>query len=154
MKSTATSVDEYLASLPDERREELTQLRALILKNLPKGYQESMTWGMPTYEIPLEVYPDTYNKKPLMYAAFAAQKNNLTLYLTTPYMIPGFRKKLEEDFAAAGKRLNMGGSCMRFQSLQALPLHVIASLIAAVPPAKLIELIEVARTKPREKKAR
>ncbi len=74
MRSSASTVEEYLAELPEERRAAIDAVRKVVLKNLPKGYEEVMNWGMITYQVPLETYADTYNKKPLMYAALAAQK--------------------------------------------------------------------------------
>ena len=76
-----SQVDAYLKSLPADRREVVATLRDLVLKNLPKGYEESLEWGYPTYQIPLAKYPDTYNKRPLCSAAIAAQKNNYAVYL-------------------------------------------------------------------------
>src|SRR5687768_11531449 len=93
VKSAATNVDQYLAELPEERRGVMTAVRKLIRKNLPKGYVESMNWGMICYEIPLEQYPDTYNGQPLAYVALAAQKNKYSLYLTGMY---GSEEKDEE----------------------------------------------------------
>ena len=81
VSSKETSPSVYLASLPPERRKVIATIRALVKKRLPKGYVESMNWGMLAYEIPLSRYPDTYNKQPLMYLALAAQKNNYALYL-------------------------------------------------------------------------
>ncbi|MGB2963968.1 MAG: DUF1801 domain-containing protein, partial [Anaerolineales bacterium] len=81
MKSKAVTVAEYLAEMPPDRREAIKKVREIILRNLPEGYQEVMNWGMITYQVPLEVYPDTYNGKPLMYAALANQKNHLAVYL-------------------------------------------------------------------------
>ena len=68
MRSSASTVEQYLSELPDDRREAIETVREVILKNLPEGYEEVMNWGMITYQVPLETYPDTYNKKPLMYA--------------------------------------------------------------------------------------
>ena len=75
MHSDAISVDAYLDSLLPERREALTAVRMVILKHLPKGYEERMGHGMIEYRVPLATYPDTYNKQPLQYAAIASQKN-------------------------------------------------------------------------------
>jgi hypothetical protein len=147
VKSAATNVDQYLAELPEERRGVMTALRKLIRKHLPKGYVESMNWGMICYEIPLEQYPDTYNGQPLGYVALAAQKNKYSLYLTGTY---GSEKKDEElraAFKAAGKKLDMGKSCIRFNSLDDLELNAIAKAIAGTPPKKYIELYEAARAK-------
>lgn len=73
MKSDATTVREHLAGVPEDRRATLVQLRKLILKHLPKGYEEAIQWGGISYHVPLRVYPDTYNGKPLCYAAIASQ---------------------------------------------------------------------------------
>ena len=82
VSSKETTPAAYLASLPPERRKVVAAVRAVVKKRLPKGYVESMNWGMLAYEIPLSRYPDTYNKQPLMFVALAAQKNNYALYLT------------------------------------------------------------------------
>ena len=74
VQSSATTVEQYLDELPADRRREIEKVRGVVRKHLPKGYEESMSWGMITWEIPLERYPPTYNKKPLGYAALAAQK--------------------------------------------------------------------------------
>lgn len=80
MRSNATTVDQYLAELPEERRTAIQATRAVILENLPEGYEEAMNWGMIVYQVPLERYPDTYNRQPLMYAALASQKNYMSLF--------------------------------------------------------------------------
>lgn len=77
MRSEASSPEEYLSALPDERRAALEAVRRVILENLPAGYEEAVNWGMITYQVPLTVYPNTYNKQPLMYAALASQKNHM-----------------------------------------------------------------------------
>lgn len=143
-QSKARTAKAYLAELPKERREVVSKVRAVILKNLPKGYQESMTWGMLSYEIPLERCPDTYNGKPLMYCALAAQKNFYGLYLICGQH-PTHRKTLEEGFKKIGKKMDMGRSCLRFKKLEDIPLPVIGKLIARVPPRKLIEIYQTAR---------
>jgi hypothetical protein len=73
-RSSATTVEAYLAELPDDRRDTVAAVRQVVLDHLPEGYQERMNWGMISYEVPLERYPETYNGQPLMYAALAAQK--------------------------------------------------------------------------------
>jgi uncharacterized protein YdhG (YjbR/CyaY superfamily) len=76
MATNQAEIEAYLADLPDDRREAIEEVRQVILENLPEGYEEAFNWGMITYQVPLETYPDTYNKKPLMYAALASQKNH------------------------------------------------------------------------------
>ena len=85
VQSRAKTVSEYLAGLPPERCGVVEQVRDVILRHLPDGYVETMNWGMISYEIPLERYPDTYNKKPLSYAALAAQKRHYAVYLVTTH---------------------------------------------------------------------
>jgi len=133
MRSDATSIREYLGGLPDERRKAVAAVRKALLKSLPKGYEEAVEWGMITYQVPLAVYPDTYNKKPLMYAALASQKNYMAVYLCNVYGIPALRKQVEAGFKAAGKKLDMGKSCIRFKKLEDLPLEVIGRAVAATP---------------------
>ena len=138
-KSDAATVEEYLAGLPEERREVVSRVREVILRNLPRGYRESMNWGMIAYEVPLEKYPDTYNKQPLGYAALAAQKNYIALHLVCAYLDSELEKKLREGFARAGKKLDMGKGCIRFKKIEDLPLEVIGEAVAATPPEKFIE---------------
>lgn len=145
MKSSAATVDEYLAELPADRREVVSRVRDEVVRNLPEGYRESVGWGMICYTIPLERYPNTYNKQPLSYAALAAQKNHYALYLTSPYMDEGQGRWLEEEFRRAGKKLDMGKSCLRFRKLDDLPLDVIGRAIASTPPDELIARYEASR---------
>lgn len=81
IQSEATTVSEYLNELDPDRRRIISEVRKTILEHLPDGYVESMNWGRISYEIPLAVYPDTYNGQPLMIAALAAHKNHYALYL-------------------------------------------------------------------------
>jgi uncharacterized protein YdhG (YjbR/CyaY superfamily) len=134
MKQTSiTSVAEYLESLPAERRAAIQAVRKLINKHLPMGYRETFAWGMITWSVPLEVYPDTYNGQPLCYAALGNQKNHMALYLMSAYMASPQQKRLVAGFRAAGKKLDMGKACIRFKSLDDLPLDVIAEVAGAVP---------------------
>lgn len=132
-RSRATTVDGYLDELPPPRRELGTALRAFILKNLPEGYVESIGWGMPVYEVPLSRHADTYNGQPLGYVAFAAQKHGWSLYLMGVAMDPARRASLLAAFAAAGRKADLGKSCLRFRSLDDLPLQEIGCLIASTP---------------------
>ncbi len=145
--SKAATVDAYLEELPPERRAIVASVRDLVRRNLPEGYRETMNWGMISYELPLERYPNTYNKQPLGYAALAAQNNNYTLYLTCVYQNDKQRKWLEREFKKAGKKLDMGKSCLHFKRLEDLPLDVIAQAIASTPPDQYIEQYEASRKK-------
>jgi uncharacterized protein YdhG (YjbR/CyaY superfamily) len=142
MRSEATAVEEYLAELPVERREAIETVRAKILEDLPAGYEEVMNWGMITYQVPLETYPDTYNKQPLMFAALASQKNHMAVYLTGIYISDESRDEFEAACRATGKRLDVGKSCVRFKKLDDLPLDLIGETIASVPMDRLIAHVQ------------
>ena len=146
-KSSASTVEEYLAELPEDRRAVVAAVRDVVVKNLPRGYRETINWGMISYEIPLERYPNTYNKQPLSYAALAAQKNHYALYLTSVYQDEEGDGWLRREFEKRGKKLDMGKSCVRFKKLDDLPLDVIGQAIAATPPETFIASYEAAREK-------
>ena len=145
MKSAAATVSGYLKSLPADRRSALEKVRKVILERLPKGYEESMEWGMPTYQVPLATYPDTYNKRPLMYAAFASQKNHMAVYLSGIYTDEKRRARFEKAYRATGKRYDVGKSCVLFRSLDDLPLDVIGDAIAAVSATEFVAAAKAAR---------
>jgi uncharacterized protein YdhG (YjbR/CyaY superfamily) len=132
MYSDAASVADYIESLTESRCEAIKTVREVILAHLPKGYEEVMNWGMITYQVPLEVFPDTYNKKPLMYAALASQKNYMSVYMMGLYVYPKIEKKFLEAYEKSNQKLNMGKCCVRFKSLEALNLNAVAQVIKAV----------------------
>jgi uncharacterized protein YdhG (YjbR/CyaY superfamily) len=145
VQSAATTVADYLAELPAERRAVIAKVRAVIRRNLPKGYRETMNWGMITYEVPLQRLPDTYNGQPLCYASLAAQKNYNALYLMTVYGNRKQEQALRDAFKKEGKKLDMGKSCVRFKSADQLPLEAIGRIIAAVPLDKYVAAYEKSR---------
>ena len=145
--SKAGTVEEYLKELPEDRREVVSKVRDAILENLPKGYQERMSWGMISYEVPLERYPDTYNDQPLMYMALAAQKNHYAVYSSGIHMDPSGESWVRSEFEKAGKKLDMGKSCIRFKKLENLPLHVVEELAAGQGVDEFIRLYEEGRKK-------
>ena len=144
MRSEASTVDEYLAELPEERREAIEVVRRVILEHLPEGYEEAMNWGMITYQVPLETYGDTYNKKPLMYAALASQKRHMAVYLTSVYLDDDARREFETAYRATGKRYDAGKSCVRFRKLEDLPLELIAESIASLTVNEFVARVEEA----------
>jgi hypothetical protein len=143
--SGAKTVREYLQELPEDRREVVSRVRDKILENLPAGFEETMNWGMISYEVPLSQYPDTYNKKPLMYMALAAQKNHYAVYSSGVYMDPLGESWLKEEFDRAGKKLDMGKSCIRFRKLEDLPLDVIGKISGALSVEDFIGVYEASR---------
>lgn len=130
MQSDATTVTQYLADLPADRRDALKAVRQTILAHLPAGYEEAMNWGMITYQVPLARYPDTYNGQPLAYAGLASQKNYMAVYLTGIYADDAARGRFEAAYRATGKRYDVGKSCVRFRKLDDLPLALIGESIA------------------------
>jgi len=146
VSSKAATVADYLAELPADRRAEIERVRDLINSVLPDGYREGIGYGMIGWVIPLERYPDTYNNQPLAYAGLAAQKNYNSLYLTCVYASKERIEKLKAAFAAAGKKLDMGKSCIRFKRADDLALDAIRDEIASTTPEEFIRTYEDART--------
>lgn len=145
--SKAATVAQYLAELPVDRRAEIEKVRDIVNAALPAGYREGIGYGMIGWVIPLETYPTTYNGQPAVYAGLAAQKNYNSLYLNCVYASPDRTERLNAAFAAAGKKLDMGKSCIRFQRADDLPLDYIASEIASATPDQYIRMCEQARTR-------
>lgn len=149
VSSAAKTVDGYLDSLPPERRVVMSAVRDVVRRHLPDGYGETMEYGMIGYAIPLERYPNTYNGQPLCYAALAAHKSHYSLYLMSAYGADVQADRLKEAFARAGKKLDMGKSCVRFKSLDDLPLPAIGELVASTTPEQFVAQYEAARAAPR-----
>ncbi len=145
MQSKAQTVKQYLADLPDDRREALQTIRAVILKNLPKGYEEGMQYGMIGYYVPHSVYPPGYHcdpKQPLPFAGLASQKNHMSIHLMSLYSDPEQAAWFRGAWAKSGKKLDMGKSCVRFKRIDDVPLKVIGEAIRRVPAKKYIERYE------------
>ena len=145
VSSKATTVAAYLAELDPVRRAEIEAVRDLVNAALPAGYREEMTYGMITWVIPLDDYPDTYNGQPLAYVGLAAQKNSNSLYLNCVYASAERTERLKQAWAAAGKKLDMGKSCIRFRRAADLALDVVRDEIAATPPSEFIAIYEQTR---------
>ena len=141
------SIDAYLEKLDPERRREIEPVRAVMKKSLPGGYTEEVRGNFITYEIPLEKYPKTYNKQPLQLAALAPQKSYNALYLMCAYVKPELETRLRNGFMAAGKKLDMGKSCIRFKRADDLDLQTIADVVRALPPDDYIAAYEANRAK-------
>ena len=137
--------DEYIATLPDDRRRAIGALRDVVRRNLPEGYEEGMEFGMIAWYVPLERFGDTYNGHPLGLAALASHKQYISLYLNSVYGDPQLADWFRDRYAKSGKRLNMGKSCLRFRSLEDVPLDVIGETIARVPLDQYVEHYRAAR---------
>jgi hypothetical protein len=142
MKSSATTVMDYLASLPADRRAGIEAVRKVILKNIDKDYDESMLYGMIGYAVPHRVWPLGYHcdpKKPLMMAALSSQKDNMTVYLMSVYSDKAERAWFQKAWAKTGKKLNMGGCCIRFKKLEDAALDVIGEAIRRTPAKAYVD---------------
>lgn len=153
MQSKASSVKEYLASLPDDRRAALCAVRDVVLKNLDKDYEEGMQYGMIGYYVPHRIYPAGYHcdaKQPLPYIGLASQKSHMSLYMQGLYIggadtIGGDNENTRWFKAAwqkTGKKLDMGKACLRFKKLDDLALDVIGQAVHRIPARKYIAAYE------------
>jgi Domain of unknown function (DU1801) len=139
------TVSGFLAGLPAARRREVDRVRALIRGHLPPGYEEAIVRNMLVYQVPLAVYPDTYNGHPLWYVALASEKSYLSLHLMSVYGDPSRLQQLKDGFRDAAKKLDMGKACIRFQRADDLPLDVIGEIIAGLPVSRWVEIAKAAR---------
>ena len=151
MKSDATTVEEYISELSEERREAVSTVREVVLANLPEGYEEVMDFGMIAYVVPLSVVPKTYNGHPLLYAAIASEKNYVSVHLMNIYAHQDTQRWFLESYKATGKRMNMGKSCVRFKKLEDLPLELIGEAVGKTPMEDWIGVYEASR-RPRKRR--
>ena len=145
MHSDADSVGAYLESLPPDRREAISTIRDVINEHLPEGYREQMEWGMVSWVIPLEDYPDTYNGRPLTYVSLASQKNHMAVYLLGLYSEGPEESWFRQQYAERGMRADLGKSCLRFKRLEEVPLDVLGQVIAKIPAGEFIVRYEASR---------
>ncbi len=146
MPSQATTVQQYLAELPADRRAAIEAVRAVIVKNLDKkGLEEGMQYGMIGYFVPHRLFPAGYHcdpRQPLPYASLASQKNHMAIYLMAAYLDADLDTWLREAWAKAGKKLDMGKSCIRFKRVDDLALDVLGEAIRRAPAKAFIERYE------------
>jgi hypothetical protein len=137
---------QYIASLPPDRAKTIATVRAFVNEHIPRGYEECVVWGTIGWTIPLSRYPDTHNQQPICYVALSSQKNYCSLYLFGAYWSANQLEELKAAFKEAGKKLDMGKSCVHFQSPYDLPLAAIGELISAISSEKWIEMYEQSRS--------
>jgi len=145
VQSKATTVKDYLAELPEDRRAAIQAVREVILENLDDEFEEGMQYGMIGYYVPHSVYPPGYHcdpRKPLTFAGLASQKNHMALYLMCVYGDQNQRMWFETEWKKADKKLDMGKSCVRFQKLDDLALGVIGETIRRVTARTYVEICE------------
>lgn len=132
MEYNVNSVEEYIAALPEDRRQVIQQLRNVILSNLPEGFSEQISYGMISYVVPLSIYPKGYHvkkKEPLPFLSFASQKNHIALYHMGLYGNKDIEKWFAEEYTKrVSAKLDMGKSCIRFRNPALIPYDLIAEL--------------------------
>jgi uncharacterized protein YdhG (YjbR/CyaY superfamily) len=146
MQSSAQTPDQYFATLPPERQEGMKKLRETILKNLPKGFEEVMSYGMVGYVVPHALYPDGYHcdpKLPLPFLAIASQKNFIAVYHMGIYADEKLLQWFQNEYPKQCKtKLDMGKSCIRFKKPEQIPFSLIGQLVTKMTPAQWIEHYE------------
>lgn len=145
MQSQAKTVDDYLKSLPEDRRAAIEAVRAVFKANLDPDIEEGMTYGMIGYYIPHRIYPNGYHcdpKMPMPYAGLASQKSHMSLYLMTVYGSPQMTEWFTAAWKKTGKKLDMGKACVRFKKIEDVALDVLAEALKKVPAKKYIAEVE------------
>ena len=152
----ASTVAQYLAALPADRRAALSAVREVINENLPNGYEEGMQFGMIGWYVPLSVYPAGYGenpKVPLPLIGLASQKSGMVLHCIALYMNPTLSTWFTSEYKKSGKKLDMGKGCVRFKKLEDLALDVVGRTVARVPVDEHIANYRAARAKLKKKSA-
>lgn len=156
MQSKATTVDAYIAELPEDRKKAMIELRKGIKKNLPKGFKEGMGYGMMGWSVPHSLYPPGYHctpELPLPFMGIAAQKNFIAVYHMGVYADPKLLKWFTEAHVKASpKKLDMGKSCMRYKKPEDIPYKLIGELASKITVDDWIEMYETAFKNSRKKK--
>lgn len=148
MTSAATSVNQYMTELPDERKPAMDNLRAIILKNLPKGFEEVMNYGMIGYVVPHSLYPAGYHcdpKLPLPFMGLASQKNSINFYHMGIYANPELLAWFTAEYPKHVKgKPDMGKSCLRFKKPEQIPYELIGELVKKMSVKQWIDTYESA----------
>lgn len=147
MVSQATTVEEYLAEIPPERREAIETVRDLVNAHLPAGIEEGMQYGMIGWYVPHTRYPAGYHcdpKQPLPFVHLASQKNHMALYMFCLYGSTELMEKFQKRADELGVKLDVGKACIRFKKLAQIPLPAVAEVLDAIRLEAFIEQYESA----------
>jgi len=146
MQSTAKTVNDYLEELPEERKVAFSNLRNSILKNLPKGFEEQISYGMLGYVVPHSTYPNGYHcnpKLPLPFINIASQKNFIALYHMGIYANSELLEWFTTEYPKhSSQKLDMGKGCIRFKKMDQIPFDLIAELTRKISVEDWIECYE------------
>lgn len=151
MKYTASTAKEYVAQIPEERKEAIQKLRNVILKNLPVGYEEGISYGMIGYYVPHSIYPNGYHcspKMPLPFMSIASQKNSINVYHSGIYADKNLYDWFVSEFKKySNRKLDMGKSCIRFKKMDEIPFKLIGELTKKMSSEEWITIYESALKK-------
>lgn len=146
MTISAQTFDEYLAQVPDDRRETMARLQQTLSENLPSGFTAAINYNMPSFVVSHENYPPGYHcdpKLPLPFISFASQKNFIALYHMGIYAMPELLDWFTAEYAKRVKsKLDMGKSCIRFKKPSDIPFDLLAELFQKITPAQWIATYE------------
>lgn len=151
MQSSADNRQDYINSLPKDRKEAVEKLREVLMNNLPEGFEEGMGYGMLSFHVPHSLYQPGYHvdpSLPLPFINLASQKNYLALYHMGLYSKPELLEWFTTEFPKYSKRkLDMGKSCIRFKKMEDIPYELIAQLATKMTPQEWITIYEGVRKK-------
>ena len=146
MTSTAATVQDYMNELPEDKKEGIEKLRSLILENLPKDFEEGMSYGMIGYYVPHSIYPSGYHcspQFPLPFMSVAGQKNSINFYHMGIYANPELYNWFVAEFPKhSSKKLDMGKSCIRFKKATDIPFELLGELVRKVSVSDWIATYE------------
>ena len=148
------TVDDYIDSLPEDRRIAIRAVREAVNAKLPAGYEEGIVYNMISWFVPFTRLAETYNNQPLCVASLGAQKNHMALYMMSVYGDDKLKAWFEKAYKASGKKLDMGKGCLRFKTLDHLPLGVIGETIGKVSVDAYVAAYEKARAGRKTAKAK
>ena len=151
MQSKATTVEEYLKEVPEERKKAFEKLRKTILENLPEGFEEQMSYGVIGYVVPHSLYPNGYHVSPdlpLPFVSIASQKNNIALYHMGIYTIEKLLNWFKDEYPKhTDLKLDMGKSCIRFRNPEKIPFKLIGELMTKITVKDWIKFYEASYRK-------
>lgn len=146
MKIEANSPEEYIKNVPEERKEPMSKLRSTIKENLPKGFEETMSYGMIGYVVPHSLYPDGYHcnpSLPLPFINLASQKNYIAVYHSGIYADEEMYNWFVQEFQKRkGIKPDMGKSCIRLKKMSDIPYDLIGELVKKISPEQWIATYE------------
>lgn len=146
MQSKAVTPNQYVAELPEDRKEAIEKLRTIVKNNLPSGFEEVMSYGMLGYVVPHSIYPNGYHcnpKDPLPFFAIASQKNSINVYHMAMYMDKSLYDWFVSEYPKySSKKLDMGKSCVRFKKNEDIPFELIGDLVSKITTEDWIAMYE------------